>query len=214
MRILVLGLFISACVWSQPFSFGVKGGVPLTDFISVVNSPSPVFNALVTTNRYIIGPTAELRLPLGLGVEFDALYRHFNANADTPGLHQALSSGDWEFPLLAKYRFPVPIVKPYVDAGVAWDRLSGLTQTQTITGVIPSGPGVVPVAPVTQEFLVHSNTVAGFVMGGGVDVHALVLHISPEVRYTRWNSQHFTKTALSIVQSNQNQVEFLVGLTF
>jgi len=149
-----------------------------------------------------------------LGVEFDALYRHFNATANTPGLITSLSSGGWEFPLLAKYRFPFPVVKPFVDAGVAWDRLSGVSQpTVAIVGIIPSGAGIVPLAPVQPQFAVHSDTVSGFVLGGGVDIHALILHVSPELRYTRWNSQHFT-AATSLVESNQNQVEFLVGLTF
>jgi len=34
----------------------------------------------------------------------------------------------------------------------------------------------------------------------------------PEVRYTRWTSQHFTLP--NILNSNQNQAEFLVGITF
>jgi hypothetical protein len=49
------------------------------------------------------------------------------------------------------------------------------------------------------------------VIGGGVGIHALFLHISPEVRYTRWTSQHFTSFLLN---SNQNQAEFLLGITF
>ena len=211
MRILVLGIFLTACVGAQPFAFGVKGGVPLTDFLNNVNSPGSAFSAVTATNRYIIGPTAELRLPFGLGVEFDALYRHFNATANTPGLVASLSSGDWEFPLLAKYRFPFPIVRPYLDAGVAWDRLSGVSQPTV--AIIASGIGIVPVAPVQPQFAIHSDTVAGFVLGGGVDIHALLLHISPELRYTRWNSQHFTAST-SLVESNQNQVEFLIGITF
>jgi opacity protein-like surface antigen len=208
MRTVVLGVFLAGCVWAQPFVFGVKGGVPMTDFLNNVGTPGSVFSSVTATNRYIIGPTAELRLPFGLGVEFDALYRHFGAVGNTPGLVSTVSSGAWEFPLLAKYRFPFPIVRPYVDAGVAWDKLSGISQTgvATIAGIVPS-------APVQPQFAVHSDTVAGFVLGGGVEIHALIVHISPEIRYTRWNAQHFT-SATSLVESNQNQVEFLVGLTF
>lgn len=206
MRTLALGLLAATSLLAQPFSFGLKGGVPMTDFISAVSAPTPIFSALTATNRYIIGPTVELRLPFGFDVEFDALYRHFNATSNTPGLTTGLSSGAWEFPLVAKYRFPFPIVRPYVDAGVAWDRLSGVSQSVTITGIVPSAPAVPQIA-------VHTDTVAGFVLGGGVDIHALVLHISPELRYTRWNSQHFIGST-SVVESNQNQLEFLVGVTF
>jgi hypothetical protein len=52
----------------------------------------------------------------------------------------------------------------------------------------------------------------GAVVGAGLDIHALFLHISPEVRYTRWTSQHFTFG--NVLNSNQNQAEFLLGITF
>jgi len=52
----------------------------------------------------------------------------------------------------------------------------------------------------------------GFVIGAGIDVHALVIHISPEIRYTRWASPHFNLNG--VINSNQNQAEFLVGITF
>jgi hypothetical protein len=51
----------------------------------------------------------------------------------------------------------------------------------------------------------------GVAVGGGVDIHAAFLHISPEVRYTRWMTQRFAEYGLT---SNQNQAEFLVGITF
>ena len=43
----------------------------------------------------------------------------------------------WEFPIMAKYRFHAPVARPYVGAGIAFDTLSGLTQTITQT-VIPT----------------------------------------------------------------------------
>jgi opacity protein-like surface antigen len=59
----------------------------------------------------------------------------------------------------------------------------------------------------------HKKTTTGFVVGAGLDVHVLVIHISPEVRYTRWGAQHFLSPNGGL-QSNQNQAEFLVGITF
>ena len=50
-------------------------------------------------------------------------------------------------------------------------------------------------------------------MGGGVDVKVLMIHISPEVRLTRWGAQHFIDTT-GLINSKQNQAEFLVGFTF
>jgi hypothetical protein len=46
-----------------------------------------------------------------------------------------------------------------------------------------------------------------------VEVKALVIHIAPEIRFTRWNDQHFLDPA-GLIKSNLNQAEFLVGITF
>ena len=48
--------------------------------------------------------------------------------------------------------------------------------------------------------------------GAGLDIKALILHISPEIRYTRWTAQYFNLSG--VLDSNQNQAEVLVGITF
>jgi opacity protein-like surface antigen len=212
MRIPFLLLIGAIPAISQPISFGAKAGVPLTDFLSTVESPNFGFNS--TTNRYIIGPTVELHLPFGFGVEFDALYRHLNY-AGTTNLVDAInqintSSGVWEFPLLAKYRFRGKLVRPFVSAGVAWDTLSGLSQTITTT-VFPSNTH--STTTTSQPAELNHSTTTGFVTGAGLDVHVLLVHISPEVRYTRWGAQHFLSPNGGL-SSNQNQAEFLLGITF
>ncbi|MGA3044266.1 MAG: hypothetical protein ABSF54_26115 [Bryobacteraceae bacterium] len=56
------------------------------------------------------------------------------------------------------------------------------------------------------------NTTAGVVVGGGVDIHVF-LHISPEIRFTRWNSAQIGAMG-GLLRSNLNQVELLAGFTF
>jgi hypothetical protein len=197
--LLILGA-ISAI--AQPVTFGVKGGVPVNDFFSTVESPNFGFNS--HTQRYIVGPTFEVRLPFGLGIEFDALYRHLNYSA-TNGtgsalVTQAVSGNSWEFPLMAKYRFPTKVVRPFVDAGITWNTLTGVKQS------IESATGISNTPPTTQS-------VKGFVMGAGIDIHALVIHLSPEIRYTHWGSSSFVDP-VSLVRVSQNQGEFLLGITF
>ena len=201
MKPLFLFLLAAVSAFAQPFSFGLKAGVPLTDLMSTVQSPNFGFNS--TTNRYLLGPEVELRLPFGLGVEFDALYRHYNFQ-QTGSVATNSNTGAWEFPLLAKYRFPSLLVHPFVDGGLSWDRLQGLTQTLSSAFPNPFGPG--------SPELLH-NTVQGYVFGAGLDVHLLVIHVSPEIRYTRWGSSHFVDP-LNLVTGNRNQAEVFLGVTF
>jgi opacity protein-like surface antigen len=201
-RLLLSFLLASCPTCGQIFSAGIKGGVPLNDFLNTVQSQNFSFDP--SSNRYIIGPTAELHLPFGLGIEVDALYRHMSytsSNIFASGAQVVdFNSGRWEFPLLLKYRFHGKIARPFVDAGVAWDTLTGISQSvaQSISNGSPT--------------VVHKNTTAGFVMGGGVDLH-VVVHIMPEIRYTRWGSTQVIDPT-SLLKSNQNQAEFLVGITF
>jgi opacity protein-like surface antigen len=211
MRNLILFFAGVITAFSQPFSIGVKGGVPINDF---VNGTSTAGNVLTTTtNRYIVGPEIELNLPKGFGIEFDALYRHYNfQGAGVSGTTTAINTGAWEFPLLAKYRLPIPVVHPFIDGGVSWDHLTatGVTASNVFPGT-NTGPGAT------------NNTVFGYVAGAGIEVHASAVRIEPEIRYTRWGDQHFISsngvstggvTSGSAFSSNQNQLELLVGLTF
>jgi hypothetical protein len=206
MRPVLLLLLGSVSVFAQPFSAGIKAGIPLTDFLNAAGNGT--FDYTSPTQRYIVGGMAEVRLPLGLGVEFDALYRRlsYTGSGTLAGVFTTSSTtgSNWEFPLLLKYRFHLPVVKPYLDAGVAWDTLAGLKQTisEASSAVLGSS------APVVKQ-----NTTMGFVVGGGVDIHAVFLHISPEIRFTRWNSTQISD-ALGLLHSNLNQGEFLVGFTF
>jgi opacity protein-like surface antigen len=193
--------FFGASAWAQPFTAGVKVGLPLTDFINTVSSESST-----VTNRYLVGPTAELHLPFHLGIEVDALYRHFNyQNVFGSGINAVTSlntAGAWEFPVLLKYRFSGERARPYAVAGVAWNKISGLTNT--LSQSVSSGTIVNPSGQT-------NSSTTGFVMGAGLDVHFIV-HIMPELRYTRWTDQHFNLP--NILNSNQNQAEFMVGITF
>lgn len=211
---LVLGVIAAV---PQPISAGVKAGVPLTDLLDA--RPGAFFVNGSVTNRYLIGPTVEARLPFGLGVEVDAIYRHFRYTSSGGRVNvfgsSAATGNDWEFPLLAKYRFHKPPGRPYVDTGIAWDVVSG--HSQNISTVFPvTAPGPPTTTTFSSGLGASHNLVSGFVIGGGLEMHAGFVQVSPEVRYTRWFSQHFTSTdfEFGILASQQNQAEFLLGLTF
>jgi hypothetical protein len=192
MRAALFLLLAPLAVGAQPFTAGIKAGVPLTDFISGLENRT--FTRYISqTHRYLLGGTAELRLPFSLAVEFDAIYRRVGYTAIAAQTYSTAANA-WEFPLLLKYRLHAPLVRPYVDGGVAWDTLQGLAGSLAASGV-------------------KHTTITGIVLGAGVDIHAVFLHISPEVRYTRWTSPHIT-SPYGMVTSNQNQAEFMVGFTF
>jgi opacity protein-like surface antigen len=213
MKSLLVFLIGSTAVLAQPIGFGVKGGVPMTDFLDTVSGSRTSISS--TTNRYIVGPTVELRLPAGFGVEFDALYRHFRYNS-VASLVDAVStlraSGDaWEFPLVLKKRFIHGPVRPFLDAGVNFNKISGLSQTvQTL--VFPNRSTTT--TNNNPPELRHDFS-TGFTMGAGLEVHALLLRVSPEIRYTRWGTQNFNSIISGgSLRSNVNQAEFLIGITF
>jgi hypothetical protein len=206
-------ILAAAAASAQPFSYGVKGGMPLTDFVDAARAQN--INSSTTTNRYIVGVTGEARLPFGLGVEVDVLYRHFRysqssgiSSITTNITNIDTTSGAWEFPILAKYRFKGKILRPFVDGGVAWDKLSGLTQT--VKSVVAT---VSHTTTTSSPAELANSTTRGYVLGGGLDLKLLLIHITPEVRLTRWGAKHFIDTT-GIVNSKQNQAEFLVGITF
>ncbi len=186
----VFVLFLTAATVSgQSFEFGVKGGVPLTNPVQTFTGlPGSVFS---DSKGYVIGPMAGLWLPLGFGVEVDALYRPLNYTLQPAGqtpINQTDSS--WEFPILGKYRFAFPLIKPYVEAGPSFRHAS--PHNLSLSG-------------------------AGFTMGAGVEVGLLKIHISPELRYTHWGSVNSGVVPFGPflnLQSEQNQAEFLIGLTF
>ena len=199
-----------ACL-GQSVSIGVKAGGRLTDDIS---SPGA---ATSESKRYIVGPMLEFGLPLGLSVEVDALYQRQGYRASFSNF--AGSSTDWvranawEVPVLARYKLPIPILKPYVEAGVAPRLMSGASDSSIYSSMdIPTGV-------VTYG---HSHGAAnwpdsvGTVMGAGVQFGFGSLRLAPEVRYTRWNSTPINENGSYGYEfhSAQNQVDLLLGVSW
>ena len=164
-----LPLLSSAAFGQHLISFGIQGGVPLTDAFSNVTTAGPmpltgvITHSYSSSKNYVVGIAAELRLPLGFSVEADALYRPLNLTIDTHYVipntlinsSQDIRSG--EFPILGKCHFlHLPLVRPYAEAGPIFRAVAA--------------PG---------SYLSDH----GFALGGGVDIKLPVIRISPEIRY-------------------------------
>ncbi len=166
----ILLLFFSAALNAQHLSYGLKAGAPLTDVVQGSG------NVAASTTRLTIGPMLELRLPAGLAVEFDVLYKKFSA---TTGTAASQSAGSWDFPIVGKYKMPGIIARPYAEAGFDYNSLSSIA-----------------------TFNLKNRK--GLILGAGIEISLPKIHIAPELRYTRYN-QNVTLQTL-IPNANQAEV--------
>src|SRR2546425_186229 len=98
MRLLITWVIGTGAAFGQ-LAVGFKGGLPLTDFLHAASNPGATFQSGST--RFIVGPTIEVHLPAGFGVELDALYRRFDYRASETILTDVFNNSAknaWEFP--------------------------------------------------------------------------------------------------------------------
>ena len=200
MRVAAL-LWFALRLLAQPVTIGVEGGLLLTTY--------PETQGPVTSKPYLIGPMGEVRCPLGFAFEVDALYSRLGnmyyipliANEST--VRQIANS--WEYPLLFKYRVPVPRVHPFVSIGAAPRTTHG--QTDVIHyGYYPSD--------VTFYSSSWSAFDYAFVLSGGIELLFGHLRIAPEIRYLHWSdsSNPTANQGGSYLQVPGNEAQFLLGI--
>jgi hypothetical protein len=191
-KLILLSLATVVGAQAQAFSVGIIGGAPFTDVVKkdVVSG----LQSIPKSTNFTIGPSFRVGLPASLRIEVDALYRPYSFSLALPGSSTNISANQWRFPVLLQYRFGTPVVKPFLEAGLSFDHLSGISSAAKS---ITSGPG----------YLLHP-TDAGIVLGGGVDVKIPFFRVSGELRYTRQTVSNFASI------SNLNQAELLLGIHF
>jgi opacity protein-like surface antigen len=132
-----------------------------TSLLTFVNSSGP--------RSFIVGPKVELQLPYRLSVEVDALYRPVSSAAEQVDGNGMRRSGayryvTWEFPVLAKYKFPIRGLDPFAELGPAFRLPQSLTELSLF----------------------------GVTAGAGVEFGLLSrLKIAPTIRYTHWSPDGF-----------------------
>ncbi len=195
MRNIILALLIGAGAASaQALSVGVIGGAPFTDVVKATSLGA--LNSVANSDKFTIGPVLQVNLPASFRLEVDALYRPYGFTLlGGDGFSTNISAQQWRFPVLLQYRFKAPIVGPFLEAGLSFNHLSGISSAAK--DVIASGPGQ----------LLHQSD-AGIVLGAGVDVKLPFVRISGELRYTRQTVSNFADL------SQLNQAEALVGIHF
>jgi hypothetical protein len=167
---------------AQPFSFGLKAGVPLTSFLS---ASSPDYRAAAA--RYTFGPALEVALPFHLAAEGGLLYAHLDYGFRTSGF----TASRWEVPLLLKYRFGKGLLRPFAGAGLSFNRITGVADARS------------------PAELRHRGT-TGLVLAAGIETRAGRLRIAPELRISRWADRNFG-TRDTPLQSSLTQAALLLG---
>lgn len=191
MRALSLLLFAASAFAAGPFTFGVRGGVPFTDAVDAVAGRTAIS---VSNGSFIFGPTVGVRLPAGLSVELDLLYRNFKLRSPL----NVTGGRAWEFPVQLRWAGP-GVVSPLFGAGVSFRNLGGLGRLPDIANNVG---------------ILKDDKSAGLVLGAGVQIKIPLVRITPELRYTRWGGVDVNDPFRRIYQVNRNQFDFLIGVNF
>jgi hypothetical protein len=189
----VLAALFAPILSAQALSVGIRAGVPLTDAFDATRSAIRGFENI--PKRYTIGPTLEIRLPFRLGLTADVLYKRLAyEQIEVDGVTFTHTANSWEIPVMLRYRFGDGDTRPFISGGPTFNKIT----TDAVRDPV--------------EFVKSSST--GVALGAGVEVKALLIRITPELRYTRKGAESFRDAVGGLLKSNRDQIEFLVGLTF
>ena len=230
--LLLIALLIPCAGMAQIVSMGLKAGIPVTEAFETANFDSgPGFLRTQITytsraKRYTIGPAVEVSLPLGLALEFDALYKrldyNFSSGVRNPfgTFHQEQHNivSRWDLPLLLKYRVRTfGSLTPYVSAGLNTNYIVNTTQLSRDFFTPSSGLTVTPGPPVKSRnppAELKYRSAEGLVIAGGLEFRFHHIRAAPELRYTRWAHENFHELVPAVkLRSNLNQAEVLVTLS-
>lgn len=218
MRVLLLTVALAAPCFAQGLHFGLKVGVPATEYFETGRISSAEYSA--ATRRYTFGVAAEWRATRTAGVEFDALYKRmgyvgivtFFSNGISTTSEFDAKGNSWEFPLLAKYRFG-RAVRPFVAGGGVL-RYIGPVRARGQVTVVDLVARTTTHAPIDTKDPsdLRKRVYPGLVAAGGVEAGVGRLRVLPELRYTHWTAN--IAGAGGVLRFAPNQVEFLLGLLF
>lgn len=210
MRLIVgmLLTLLAPAAFCQSLGVGIKAGMPLTDAVSGSLEVESIRKNLV------IGPMIEVRLPFGLAVEANALYRRIGYDSSRTELGTTTTSriraNAWELPIMGKMGIGPHLLPVRFFAGVGY-------ATRYVTNVSAELTQAGIEIPVNTQFLLANDPIHGMILttGGEFKVPFLV-RIVPEIRYTRWGSRSFDEQGSRgfYAQSSKNQLDLLVGFQF
>jgi len=181
-------------VSGQRVSLGVVVGGYANEDFDARYIPDPAYPPSVTESDaggYVIGPSLDVHLFPRLSIGAEALYKplHYRAAAEFSPEGEVLGFAPatvvtWQFPVLARYRFFLGRLRPFLEGGPSFRATGNLNSSD------PSHFGVTA--------------------GAGVEAAWRRLRIAPRVRYTRWAED----SRRADVRTRSDQVEFLLGIGY
>jgi hypothetical protein len=201
--LLVAAPWLAQALLAQNISVGVRGGLPLTDALSTIKARDFSFSS--NRPRYAVGPTFEVRLPMGLGFHVDALYRKVSVNASTGSTTTTNSFSFWQFPVMVKLRVGAGPIRPFVSGGPSFSKLSGVGDAATC---------LVRLGANSCSGRVLKSTGTGVAAAFGIDMALPGIRLAPELRYTRLGANFFEGAGVAGLATQRNQLELLLGVTF
>jgi len=195
-KLLALGFFPAFHIFAAgPAFFGVRGGIPFSVSDSIAGGLGGS-----SAVRYAVGPTAGFRLPHGLSVEGDALYKRqpFNLNVGSFGEINVPGTtvSAWEFPIMLKFTSGEGPVVPVLGGGITFRRMSA----EGLSSMLYNVTG--------------TRSAVGAIAGAGVRFRVGPIDVTPEFRLARWNQSGFETSFVNIIPFSRTEATFLVGVTF
>jgi hypothetical protein len=192
-----------ASAWAQTFSFGLRGGVPVSNLADADRGLK------AETDRYVVGPTVEIVFPRSWAVSVDLLYQRARFGVSTPAA-PAATAHRLQLPILLRRGFSVR-ARPFVGAGMVFNRFF------TVEGAMecargPFGEQFYCIGGTSVAELRHRGT-HGFVVSSGLQFRAKFVCLEPEVRVAHWADRNFGVSG-SPLRSNLTEAEALVGVRF
>lgn len=192
---MVAMLLLAPSASAQRISFGaVVGGYANRDFVDHYNIPMlpfPPDTVRSDSGGYVIGPSIEVHFTRRFSLGLDALYKplHYEQSATFTQTGEVIGFAPatvvtWQFPVLARYRFPLGRIRPFIEGG--------------------------PSLRATGNLNLSNPSHFGVSAGAGIEAQWGRLSLAPGVRYTRWAKDIWWAN----VRSRPDQVEVLVRLSW
>ncbi|HWR51485.1 MAG TPA: porin family protein [Bryobacteraceae bacterium] len=224
-RVAALLLIVALPAFSQGIGFGVKGGVPLTQYLETTraNTLRGGHDYSAATRRYTVGVTGEWWLSGHFGFAADLLYKRmgyvglsstFGAGRGTRSAFD-VKGHSWELPVLAKRRFLEGPVRPFVAAGGILRIIGPVRAKGALTTFdLIAGTEVTTPIDTNQPSDLRKRWYPGLVIGGGVEASAGRARVVPEVRLAHWTANISSGESPGALRFPSNQVEVLLAVLF